>query len=273
MRYPVFILLVFTGYKYAERKEFEERLRMAEIIITSFFTSGGSPITGLTPSIRIWEVDAADQTLLIGATEGLNGAGPVGGGAPAGAIGADGTMLEMHDKTAAAAGSGGLPLGGSQDGFYRYVFDTVNGYDPDKAYVFRVDGGVAQPNGERYQAGEFDATSNADQMVDLFYNEPKLEHLVAGSFGEAFNQDNTNIADLVLDVAAIEVIVTLLCKYETNRTKIYGTAKTMIIYDDDCVTPLRTFSLRDAAGVPSTTDICERIPTAAGTSDGKPTCA
>ncbi len=246
---------------------------MAEIIITSFFTSSGAPITGLTPTIRIWEVDAADQTLLIGATEGLNGAGPVGGGAPAGGIGTDGTMLEMHDKTAGASGSGGLPLAGSQDGFYRYVFDTVNGYDPDKAYVFRVDGGVAQPNGERYQAGEFDATSNADQMVDLFYNEPKLEHLVAGSFGEAFNQDNTNIKTLVLDVADIEVIVTLLCKYETNRTKIDGIAKTMIIYDDDCVTPLRTFSLRDASGTPSVIDICERTPTAAGTSDGKPTCA
>ena len=79
--------------------------------------------------------------------------------------------------------------------------------------------------------------------------------------------------DLVLDVADIELLVTLLCKYETNRTKIDGAAKTMIIYDDDCVTPLRTFSLRDATGTPSTTDICERVPTAAGTSDGKPTCA
>lgn len=246
---------------------------MAEIIITSFFTSGGSPITGLTPSIRIWEVAAADQTLLIGAPEGLNGGGPVGGGAPAGAIGFDGTMLEMHDKTIAAAGSGGLPLGGSQDGFYRYVFDTVNGYNPNKAYIFRVDGGVTQPASERYQAGEFDATSSADQMVDLIYNEPKLDHLVAGSFGEAFNQDNTNITGLVLDVADIELLVTLLCKYETNRTKIDGIAKTMIIYDDDCVTPLRTFSLRDAGGTPNTTDVCERVPTALGTSDGKPTCA
>jgi hypothetical protein len=47
----------------------------------------------------------------------------------------------------------------------------------------------------------------------------------------------------------------------------------MIIYDDDCVTPLRTFSLRDAGGLPSTTDICERVPIAAGTTDGKDTCA
>lgn len=243
---------------------------MAEIIITSFFTSGGSPITGLTPTIRIWEVDAADQTLIIGAPEGTNGAGPVGGGAPAGVIGTDGTMLEMHDKTVAAPGSGGLPLAGSQDGFYRYVFDTVNGYDPTKAYVFRVDGGVAQPTGERYQAGEFDPTNSADAMVDLIYDEPKLDHLVVGSFGEAFNQDNANITQLVLDVADVETLVTLLLKYETNRTRIVGT--TLIIYDDDCTTPLRTFNLKDGTGTPSATDVCERVPAATGTSDGLPTC-
>jgi len=245
---------------------------MAEIIITSFFTSGGVPIIGLTPTIRIWEVDSADQTLLIGAIEGLNGAGPVGGGAPAGAIGTDGTMLEMHDKTAGASGSGGLPLGGSQDGFYRYVFDTVNGYDATKAYVFRVDGGVAQPTNERYQAGEFDPTNSADAMVDLIYDEPRLDHLVAGSFGESFNQDRTDLTSLVLDLADVETLVTLLLKFETNRTRIDATAKTMIIYDDDCITPLRTFSLRDGSGTPSVTDVCERTPTAVGTSDGKPTC-
>lgn len=246
---------------------------MASIIITSFFTSGGSPITGLSPSIRIWEVGAVDQTLLIGSPEGLNGAGPVGGGSPAGAPGTDGIMLEMHDKTTGVSGSGGLPLGGSQDGFYKYVFDTVNGYDPNKAYVFRVDGGVAQPSGERYQAGEFDATSNADQMVDLMYDEPRLDHLVAGSVGEAINLDRADVSSLVLSVADIQTIVTLLCKFEKNRTKIDSATKTMIIYDDDCVTPLRTFSLRDASGTPSTTDVCERVPTAAGTSDGKSTCA
>ena len=246
---------------------------MAEIIITSFFTSGGSPITGLTPTIRIWEVDTADQTLLVGAPEGVNGAGPVGGGAPAGAIGTDGTMLEMHDKTAGAVGSGGLPLGGSQDGFYRYVFDTVNGYDPLKAYIFRVDGGVAQPSSERYQAGEFDPTDSADTMVDLIYDEPRLDHLVAGSVGEAVNLNRTDLTSLVLSVADIETLVTLLLKFETNRTRIDGVAKTMIIYDDDCVTPLRTFSLRDANGTPNVTDVCERTPTAAGTSDGKATCA
>lgn len=245
---------------------------MPDIIIASFFTDGGEPATGLTPTIRIWEVEAGDQTLVVGAPEGTNDPGPVGGGSlPGPGIGNDGVMLEMNDSTAAVDGGGAA--GGSEDGFYRYTFDAANGYDPLKCYVFRVDGGNTLMGGERWQAGELNTADNADAVVDLVYDEPRLDHQLPGSVGEHHNQTRANLTQLALDITDVYSLVNLLTKFETNRTRVDGVAGTLTVYDDDCVTPLRTFALRDGTGAPSTTEICERAPIAAGTTDGRPTCA
>jgi hypothetical protein len=245
---------------------------MAEIIITSFFTNGGNPITTLSPTIRIWEVEAGDQTLLIGAPEGTNDPGPAGGGSVPGAgTGTNGIMIPMFDNTIGTAGSGATQ-GGSEDGFYKYTFDAVNGYDPEKCYLFRVDGGSTQPAGERYQVGEFDKSDNVDALVDAIYDEPRLDHQLAGSVGEAINQDRANLTQMVLDLSDVEALVSLLLKFETGRTKIDGINSTLIVYDDDCITPLRTFQLKDSNGAPSTAEVCERLPLAAGTTDGLGTC-
>jgi len=244
---------------------------MAEIIITSYFANGGVPTIGLTPTIRIWEVNALDQNLVIGETQGTGDPGPVGGGVAGGVVGEDGQMLEIFDDSN-ADGSGGT-LGGSRDGFYKYVFSTANGYDPTKCYAFRVDGGATQDVAERYQVGELNTTDNADALVDLIYDEPAIEHIAAGTFGEMINQISATNNTMLMDIADVKALLELGIKYQANRTKIDHVNMTMTIFDTDCVTPLRTFQLLDANGNPSITEMCERVPIAAGTSDGQPTCA
>jgi len=58
---------------------------------------------------------------------------------------------------------------------------------------------------------------------------------------------------------AIEIINGIL-KYNKNRTKINNSTKTLTVYDDDGVTPLQIFDLKDFNGVASITEIAERVP-------------
>ena len=57
---------------------------MAEIIISSYFEDSTGPVTGLTPTLRIWEVTAGGETLIVGA--------PCGTG-----LSTDGVMTELDD--------------------------------------------------------------------------------------------------------------------------------------------------------------------------------
>jgi len=209
---------------------------MAEIIITSYFANGGIPTSGLSPTIRVWEVKTNGQKLII----------------------ADAAMTEMVD-------------GSDSDGFYKYVFDTNDGYNPKECYAFRVDGGSTQINEERYQVGGLSVGDNADALVDLIYDEPSIDHIISGSFGELANQLSASVNTLLMDVRDVQTLLELSIKYTANKTKINHTDKTMIIFDSDGVTPLRTFQLLDKDGNPSITDMCERVPLASGTSDGQPT--
>ena len=66
---------------------------------------------------------------------------------------------------------------------------------------------------------------------------------------------------LVLDntILALTVLDTLL-KYQANRTKIDQYAKTLSIFDDDGITPIRVFDLKNFAGQPTLTEVAERDP-------------
>jgi len=215
------------------------------LTISSFFMSGNTPATGLTPTLRIWEVDGITQTLIVGAPNGT-------------VLAVDATMTEVDDGT-------------SQDGFYQYNFTT--GYDPTKKYVFRVDGGAGLPASDRYQSGDADPTdaSTPAAIADSVWDETATDHLLVGSTGEKLLQTHANSVQLVIDVAAVEALVDLVLKYDTNRTRIDTTTKTLTIYDDDCTTPLRVFNLLDSGGSPSVTEVCERKPVSA--SDGQPVCS
>lgn len=170
---------------------------MANIIITSFFTKRGIPQLGLTPTIRIWEITSTIETLIIGNP--------------------DGTMTEVS--------SSGSPPSAS-DGFYKFDFTDGIGYDETKTYVVRSDGGIAIPNGERYQTTQIDS---AIELVQI---------------------DVTNILDIVDEIR----------KYNANRTFIDENNFTLTVYEADTVTPFKVFDLKDENGVASIISIFERLP-------------
>jgi len=220
---------------------------MASVVITSFFTRGGTPATdietvsaGTFPVVRIWEVIDGTPT----------GDSHIG----------EFIMIPMED-------------GANDDGFYKYEFtDTPDGYDPAKTYTFRADGGTSIPTGERYQVARLDPSDNIDAIADAVWDEPRLDHINAGSTGEALSQikaDTTNIAqNLYLDADSVLEVVQLLVKLEAGRTKIDPTNNTLTIYDEDCTTILRQYNLLDSTGAPSVVDVCERVPKIKGASDG-----
>ncbi len=234
---------------------------MSFYTITSYITHNGVPATGLSPTIRIWEIGPIHNTLIIGEPEGT--------GDPGTGVGTDGTMMEVFDKTVGIPGSGDLPIDGSRDGFYSFTFTDAMGYSASKSYVVRVDGGSSLPIYERYQTANIVSTSG---IVDSILNEPVIDHTQIGSVGAILNQTHANTQQTVLNMVDVLDMIQLVLKYDTNRTKIDPANFTLTIYDNDCVTPLRTFKLLDSLGHPSVTDVCERSPQSTNTTDGLPTC-
>ena len=68
------------------------------------------------------------------------------------------------------------------------------------------------------------------------------------------------VDDLAIDQASILSLVETLLKYSKNRTRVDNVAKTLTIYDDDTLTPIKVFNLKDFTGAPSITEIAERMP-------------
>lgn len=206
------------------------------VIITSFFSKNGVPQTGLTPSIRIWEVNSLSHDLLIGTPNGSTQ--PI-----------DGTMTEIFDVNG--------------DGFYKYEFTDANGFNKTKTYAVRSNGGTSLSIGDRYQVVSISPTESPwDELTSI--------HNIGGSFGERVNIINSTSQNTAVNVINIQGLLDVLLKYETNRTKIDPIAKTLTVYDDNCTTPLRVFKLLDSNGVPSIDSVCERTPISA--TDGQPVC-
>jgi hypothetical protein len=227
----------------------------SNVIITSFFTRAGVPANDiqtyngqpiyagvLYPQIRIWEVIAGNvQDNFIGAFE----------------------MIPVEDAP-----------GPIEDGFYKYTFFDIGGYDPTKTYVFRTDGGPTLPPGERYQAGQMDPSQDVINIANQVWDEPMSQHLLANTTGFTLAQTEANTVaianNLFLNPNSVLDLVQLILAYDTNRTKIDPVAKTLTVYENDCVTPLRVFQLLDTTGAPSITEVAERKPIAAN--DGLPVC-
>jgi len=110
--------------------------------------------------------------------------------------------------------------GGVNDGIYKFVFTSTNGFDPEKKYITTFDGGRSLPNAERYNYG---------QIVPSFDSSLKDE----------------------IDVAR---------KFETNKTEIDVNNAEMIIYDDDQTTILWRYKLLDSRGNPNVDEIASRVP-------------
>lgn len=130
------------------------------------------------------------------------------------------------------------------DGFYKYNFTT---YDPTKEYLFRTDGGASLPIFERFQR-----VSSRNSAFDT-WSQQITDFTDAGTFGL---QDNTVAANVVTALA----VLNLLVKFESNRTRVDLIAQTLTIFDDDGITPLQVFDLKDELGDPSTDCVFERVP-------------
>lgn len=86
------------------------------------------------------------------------------------------------------------------------------------------------------------------QAATAVWDEPLSLHNQVGSAGAAQLAINT----------AVE-LTRLILKYQRNRTKIDQFNFTLTVYDDDGVTPIRVFNLKDFNGLQSLTEVAERV--------------
>lgn len=134
------------------------------------------------------------------------------------------------------------------DGFYKYEFAAM---DPLKDYLFRADSGASQSADERYCIGS--SMLSKEEISDTVWDEDTSEHNIANSAGEKVNIMKTEITDM-------SGLLEILLKYQANRTRIDPVSKTLTVYEDDGTTPMKVFSMRNVAGVPSTSQVAERYP-------------
>lgn len=140
-------------------------------------------------------------------------------------------------------------------GWYRYDFVL---YNPTKNYVFTFDGGNLLSNFERYKIGGNE--SYIEEISSGVWEEPTSNHLLTGTTGFMLTQIKSDSTSISLNQGTITSLINTLLKYERNRTKIDTINATLTIFDDDCITPLTTFNLRDHLGNPSISEVCERSP-------------
>lgn len=139
-------------------------------------------------------------------------------------------------------------------GWYRYDFIT---YNPAKNYVYTFDGGSALQNFERFKIGGNE--SYVEEIAPAVWEEQTTDHLNSGTTGLALTNIKSDTASVMVSQSAITLLIELLLKYERNRTRIDIPTATLTIYDNDNITPLTTFSLKDHMGNPSVAEVCERL--------------
>jgi len=140
--------------------------------VLAYFTQDGQPVTGLSPTTLIKDVD---------------------------------TGLDVIT---------GAAMGDIGDGFYRYDFST---HDPNKNYAVTCDS-ITLSGVERYT------------------------YASSGEYGEVLDTIEST-------VVVVDVRTTLLRKIQTNRLELFdGATDNWVLYDDDAVTPLLTFSVSDKNG-------------------------
>jgi len=140
--------------------------------VLAYFTEEGQPVTGLSPTVLIKDVDTGADVI---------------------------------------TGSAMVDIG---DGFYRYDFSA---YNPTKNYAVTCDS-VTLSGVERYT------------------------YASSGEYGEVLDSIEST-------VGVVDIRTTLLRKIQTNRLELFdGDTNNWILYDDDAVTPLLTFSVSDKNG-------------------------
>lgn len=132
------------------------------------------------------------------------------------------------------------------NGFYKFVFST---YDNELKYSFRIDGEAR--SGTNLGNGRFAVGTNqsfADDIAFRTWEEPTGDHQTGSP--QSFGQLMTDIL----------TFTETLLKFQANRTVLDKVAFTLTIFDNDDVTPIRVFDLRQFGVGPSITEITERLP-------------
>jgi len=137
--------------------------------VLAYFTEEGQPVTGLSPTVLIKDVDTGADVI---------------------------------------AGASMDDIG---DGFYRYDFSA---YNPTRNYAVTCDS-ITLSGVDRYT------------------------YAASGEYGEVLDSIEST-------VGLVDIRTTLLRKIQTNRLELFdGNTNNWILYDDDAVTPLLTFSVSD----------------------------
>ncbi len=141
------------------------------------------------------------------------------------------------------------------DGYYKFIFVS---FDPRKEYVFRANGGASVPSTDRFAIGATESPQ-PEETADAVWNAEAADHPVGSPVGSPITMG----AQLNLTAEKSCNILTFtetLIKFQANRTVLDKTAFTLTIYDNDKVTPIRVFDLRQLGVGPSITEITERLP-------------
>jgi hypothetical protein len=104
------------------------------------------------------------------------------------------------------------------------------------------------------------AVPTVGQIAQAVWDEDYAAHSIAGTYGLLAQQMATDANNAHLVAMQAVSLMEVLLKYERNRTKIDKTAFTLTVYDDDGVTPIRVFNLKNSLGAPSVTEVTERVP-------------
>jgi len=151
------------------------------------------------------------------------------------------------------------------------VRGTVNLIDNSNGTVV-IDGSqttadqIATTTWERLAATHVDPLTLGGMVNAL---NTRTQNILNYSIGLDMKADITNskVDDVLTDTnsiinslsLALDIVNSIL-KYNSNRTRIDKNDKTLTVYDDDGVTPITVFDLKDFNGVASITEIAERVP-------------
>lgn len=99
------------------------------------------------------------------------------------------------------------------------------------------------------QASVSDIISEIDQLV-----------LNSASITADITAMKPDIAEIVVDITTLLSVTEMCRKMHMNRSRIDPQDKTLTIYEDDGVTPMRVYSLRNRNNAHSVTEVFEKIP-------------
>lgn len=105
--------------------------------------------------------------------------------------------------------------------------------------------------------------SSFDSYITSFTNLiSTIDDLVVStaSISSIIDTVNLNTSSALVDIQTLLQITDLCRKYASNRSRIDHVSRTLTIYEDDGVTPIRIFQLFDRNTNASVTEVFERVP-------------